>query len=268
MTFFREDTPIEEHRVGRRRVFVKRDDLYGLPPAPPLAKLRGLKRVLDREYDRGTRLVGCWDTRVSKLGLGVAVAATAYPGMTCVLAFPTRTGEDAPAHLREARALGAELLPLRPNHVDISVGQARRQVTSRGGVMLPFGLECQEAVDAIAAEASRTGSRYTRNGTLFVCCGSGVTLSGLLIGLPEKPARIVGMSSGRSIRRIQTCIRRYVGDVPRGLELMAAQVPYGSRASAACPFPSHPHYDLKVWEYLSQHADRYPDPLLFWNIGA
>src|ERR1700730_16317463 len=105
---YREKTPIEEHMLRGRRVFVKRDDLYGVSPSPPLAKLRGLRRVLDREYARGTRLVGCWDTRVSKLGLGVAAACVAYADLRCVLAFPQRVGEGPPQSLRDASSLGAE----------------------------------------------------------------------------------------------------------------------------------------------------------------
>jgi 1-aminocyclopropane-1-carboxylate deaminase/D-cysteine desulfhydrase-like pyridoxal-dependent ACC family enzyme len=268
VTLYREHTPIEEHGLSGRRVFVKRDDLYGVPPAPPLAKLRGLRRVLQREYDRGTRLVGCWDTRVSKLGQGVAAACRGYPGMRCLLAFPARSGEDPPPQLVDARALGAALLPLRPNHIDICVGQARREVTARGGVMLPFGLECQEAVDAVAEEALRTPEECTVSGTLVVCCGSGVTLSGLLKALGAGPARVVGISSGRSIERIARCVRRYVRELPATLQLVPASMPYGAVGSAACPFPAHGNYDLKAWQHLQEHIQDYPDPILFWNIGA
>ena len=50
---FREHTPCEERGVKSRRVLVKRDDLYARPPAPPLAKLRGLRVVLAQRVADG-----------------------------------------------------------------------------------------------------------------------------------------------------------------------------------------------------------------------
>jgi 1-aminocyclopropane-1-carboxylate deaminase/D-cysteine desulfhydrase-like pyridoxal-dependent ACC family enzyme len=265
---YRDDTPIEEHVLRGRRIFVKRDDLYGSSPSPPLAKLRGLRRVLDRAYTGGTRLVGCWDTRVSKLGLGVAVACVEHEGLRCVLAFPQRKGESAPQPLLDACAFGAELLPLKPNHVDIGVAQARKVVTARGGVMLPFGLDCQDAVEAVATEARRTPLKYIDGGTLVVCCGSGVTLAGLIIGMSSWPARIVGVSSGRSIARISRCVTNHVRQLPANVELVPASAPYATLSSWPCPFPAHPNYDRKVWRYLDEHLDECVDPIMFWNIGA
>jgi 1-aminocyclopropane-1-carboxylate deaminase/D-cysteine desulfhydrase-like pyridoxal-dependent ACC family enzyme len=198
----------------------------------------------------------------------MAAACLEHPGLRCVLAFPQRIGEGAPRALLEARSLGAELLPLKPNHVDISVAQARRVVCARGGVMLPFGLECDDAVDSVAEEARRTPLQYVQGATLVVCCGSGVTLAGLLKGLNGAPARIVGVSSGRSIARIRRCLDRYLDGLPLCVEFVPAAVPYAVRSSWPCPFPAHPNYDRKVWQYLEEHLDEYTDPILFWNIGA
>lgn len=268
MRYYLEHTPIQEYWVGQRKVFVKRDDLYGKPPAPPLGKLRGLRRILQQEYWRGARLVGCWDTRVSKLGLGVAVACLSHRNLRCLLGFPVRLDEGPPPQLREAQMLGAELLPLKPNHIDVCFGQTRRTVISRGGIMLPFGLESEEAVEAVAEEASRTPAEVTRAGTLLLCCGSGVTLAGLLRGLKVRPGRVVGVSSGRSTQRIQRCLERYINPLPTGLQLVPAFAPYAAESSASCPFPAHRNYDRKAWQYLAEHIDEYPEPILFWNIGA
>ena len=109
---------------------------------------------------------------------------------------------------------------------------------------------------------------YCKGGTLLVCCGSGVTLAGLLNGLNDLPARIVAVSSGRSLERIKRCVKRYVTRLPSNIEFVPAQLPYSTLSSWPCPFPTHPNYDLKVWQYLDDHIDLYADPILFWNIGA
>lgn len=43
-----EKTPIECYNVEGKQIYVKREDLFGTYPAPPLAKLRGARIVLQR----------------------------------------------------------------------------------------------------------------------------------------------------------------------------------------------------------------------------
>ena len=264
---YREATPIERHRVNRRDVFVKRDDLYGIHPAPPLAKLRGLRLVLARLHEEGERLVGCWDTRVSKLGQGVAAAVREFPEMCAIVSYPTRKGAGIPAAIELAAGMGAEVFTMRGNRINICFSQARRHVEERGGVMLPFGLECEEAVQGVAREAART-PRPLAAGTVVLSSGSGVTLAGLLAGLPAMPRRIVGVSSGRSPDKIMACVRRHLGRIPAELEILPASMPYSETPEFDCPFPTHPNYDLKAWKHLIENLRAWEDPVLFWNIGA
>ena len=64
MDLFNENTPIENYNIKGRAVYVKRDDLYGRYPAPPLGKLRGLRVLIDKYYKKSIRTIACWDTRV------------------------------------------------------------------------------------------------------------------------------------------------------------------------------------------------------------
>lgn len=265
---FRPHTPIESYTVEEREVRVKRDDLYGIYPAPPLAKLRGMRVLLRRLYDDGIRLVGCWDTRVSKLGLGLAACATELPGLRCVVSYPTKKGEVEPSCISEARALGAEVYPTPGNRISISFAVARKYVNEKGGVMLPFGLDCKEAVAGVAAEARITPRGFVENGTLVLSCGSGVTLAGLLLGLPVLPHRIIGVSSGRAVKNIMSCVRRYVKEPPDCVVVREALVPYYAVPTSSCPFSTHPNYDLKAWKFLKDNLSTFKEPILFWNIGA
>lgn len=261
-------TPIEQYAVFKRIIFVKRDDLFGIHPAPPLGKLRGLEVLLTNYHAEGVTLVGCWDTRVSKLGQGLASLVRNFPGMRAIVSYPARHGFALPEAVHIAAGLGAEILPVRGNHVSICYSQVSKQVTARGGKMLPFGLECREAVRAIADEAATLPESFVASATFVLSCGSGVTLAGLILGLRTMPRRIVGISSGRSLGKIRACVRRYVGTFPRFVELRPAAFPYDVALEYPCPFPSHANYDRKAWKFAVDNLRTLHDPVVFWNIGA
>jgi 1-aminocyclopropane-1-carboxylate deaminase/D-cysteine desulfhydrase-like pyridoxal-dependent ACC family enzyme len=265
---FRDDTPIEQHQVCGRPVYVKRDDLYAVPPAPPLAKLRGAMVILEKLYLEGVRLVGCWDTRVSALGQGIAVCCSNFPGMTAIVAYPKTKNSDVPQAIVKAGELGAEILPVIAGRITISFAAARQQVERLGGVMLPFGLECPEAVSCVEHSASTVPCEYTSGGTVVISAGSGATLAGLVRGLRGKPQRFLGVSSGRSTESIWRCLRRYGIEKSEAVELIPAREPYNVSVDFECPFPSNPHYDRKAWRFLAENVGSLKPPLFFWNVGA
>ena len=82
------------------------------------------------------------------------------------------------------------------------------------------------------------------------------------------PRRVIGVSSGRSLKKLHQCIRKYVHEIPANVTLIPASMPYDSIPSQDCPFPAHPNYDLKAWTYLVENLKSLTSPLLFWNIGA
>jgi 1-aminocyclopropane-1-carboxylate deaminase/D-cysteine desulfhydrase-like pyridoxal-dependent ACC family enzyme len=134
--------------------------------------------------------------------------------------------------------------------------------------MLPFGLECAEAVRAVAGEASSVPIEAVQGGTVVISAGSGVTLAGLLLGLRATPERLIAISSGRSISKISACVRRYVRQLPRFVDILEPRYPYDIALDYPCPFPSHPNYDRKAWKYLVENVSQLQEPILFWNVGA
>jgi 1-aminocyclopropane-1-carboxylate deaminase/D-cysteine desulfhydrase-like pyridoxal-dependent ACC family enzyme len=267
-SLFRYETPIEEHLLAGRRIFVKRDDLFGRFPAPPLAKLRGLKRLIERRSADGIHTYGCWDTHFSKLGQGVAAICAATPGLKAIVSYPVSNKRDRPQAIIQAEHLGAVLLPVPSNHIAICYAIARKQIEALGGYMLPFGLECSEAVEAIADTAQKVDETVYEGGTIVLSCGSGVTLAGLVKGLRARPNRVIGLSSGRSVAAIIACLRRHCASLPPHLTVLPATLPYAHALAHPCPFPAHPNYDLKAWQYLEENLPGFRDPILFWNIGA
>ena len=267
-SFYLDHTPIETCRVRDRTIYVKREDLYSTAPAPPLAKLRGLRVLLARLCNASVSLVGCFQTRVSNIGHGLAAACIEFPSLRSVVVYPKAKGQPDPESIELACSLGATVKFVPANRLAINYRQAQRYVEEMGGVMLPFGMECQEAVEAVASEAARLPRSLVDGATIVLCCGSGVTLAGLLKGLPASPRRIVGISSGRALRQIEECVKRHVSKLPDNVQLFPASVPYHQAPALSCPFPCHPHYDLKAWEHLLNYLDDYEDPILFWNVGG
>ncbi len=267
-SFYLEHTPIEAFRLRDRTIYVKREDLYGSPPAPPLAKLRGLRVLLAQFCSSSVSIVGCFQTRVSNVGHGLAAACLEFPSLSCIVVYPRAKRYPDPRSVEVARSLGAEVHSVPANRLTINYTQAWRYVEAKGGVMLPFGMECREAVESVASEAARVPRDLVYGATVVLCCGSGVTLAGLLMGLPVSPRRIIGVSSGRALSQIERCVTRHIGELPRHVDLFPASIPYHEAPVVGCPFPCHPHYDLKAWEHLTHHLDEYEDPILFWNVGA
>jgi hypothetical protein len=52
-----------------------------------------------------------------------------------------------------------------------------------------------------------------------------------------------------------------------GLTLMDPGWDYSKPSLAECPFPCHPYYDLKAWQWLTENIDQLKGNILFWNIG-
>jgi 1-aminocyclopropane-1-carboxylate deaminase/D-cysteine desulfhydrase-like pyridoxal-dependent ACC family enzyme len=255
--------------VGSRRVYVKRDDLFANPPAPPLAKLRGLRVMLARLQSNGVSRVGCFEASASRIGHGLAATAcTLFPDLKCIVAYPKVRNQVVPASALAAESLGATLLAVPSNFVSICYRQAAKHVVAQGGYMIPFGFECEEAVSSVEREARTVPIDMVENGTLVVSCGSGVTLAGLLRGLRGRPNRIVGVSAGRSVRNVLDCVMRCGGDLATGLEIRAPAHLYRHALSTDCPFPCDAHYDLKAWDVLMREIDSFRDPILFWNVGG
>lgn len=268
MAVFRRSTPLERYRIEGGEAWVKRDDLFARWPAPPLGKLRGARSLLRRLSREGVRLIGCWDTRISALGQGIAVCARELPGLRVIVAYPASQGSSIPEPLQIASQLGAEVLPVRAGRISISFAEARQHVEERGGFMLPFGLDCIESVAAIQEEATKIPDHAVYAGTVIVSCGSGVTLAGLVRGLGHRASRYIGVSSGRSVRMIERCLSKYVENCFDKLHIVPAGHAYTKELNIPCPFPSHPNYDQKAWDFLQRNFRLLRKPILFWNVGA
>lgn len=273
---FLEHTPIEKYKVGDVPVYVKREDLYGQEPMPPLAKLRGIRIVLHNAHNQGIKDIGVLDTRVSKSGQGVAaVIKEYYPSMQLHLGYPvTKANRSVPVQHKIAEELGAKLYPCQATRQSIMWYRFRNEVHKLGGVMLPHGLPFTETAGNVAEEAQTVPKAYLQ-GSLVLIVGTGTMLAGILAGLEILPHRIVGISAGKArttqlplIRDILNALLPFQSFRLGAVELLDPLMPYEKQDLYPCPFPSHPNYDRKAWHWMCEHIEELPKPILFWNIGA
>ncbi len=270
-----QDTPVETYKLHGIPVYVKREDLVSLEPdLPPLAKIRGIHKVIERLKSEGYKTFGVLDTKVSKAGWGTA-AISKRLGVRCILGVPRLKNGSLPFGAQKAQELGAEIYELRSSRYSIMYSRLRKYIESEGGFLLPLGLTCEETVIEVAKIASRMSPEYF-DGSLVICAGTGTILSGVVCGLPRIPQQIYSISAGISVKKQRRTVEKFTSKhgfengmmtLPR-ISFIPAFRDYYQESPVEVPFPSHPNYDAKAWEWLGKHIHDIPQPILFWNIGA
>lgn len=265
----KDNTPIERYFLDKGEVFVKREDLCVSPPAPALAKLRGVNKRLISLKEQGINLVGVLDTRISKSAWGVASLAREM-GIKVVAYYPhLKSYTEMPINQKKAQEMGAEVHPLRGGRTAVLYSWAKKDIEKRGGYMMPMGLVVKESIDAVCEEARRTPAQYL-GGSIVICVGSGMMIAGVSLALADKVKAIYGISAGMSTSRQREKIKKTGGfSLPMNVELILPDgVDYYSFEGTETPFPCSPYYDKKTWVWLLEHWDQLPKPILFWNIGV
>lgn len=274
MSILRDNTPIEQYVITGRTINVKREDLATSWPAPSLAKLRGCLKRLEKVKADGYTKIGVLDTRISKSGWGVAYLARELGGLEVHAYFPSIKSDNGILHQQQkmSQNLGAILHPMkapRGHRYNINYyTEAKKEVDSFGGYMMPMGLTVEESVTAISKEASSVPESFL-GGDLVVCTGSGMTLGGIIKGLAPKLRMIYGISAGMNIKTQAKKCRLAGVDLRANVELiMPDGVGYYSQENIDTPFPCSIYYDKKAWRWLTENLDILQDPIIFWNIGV
>lgn len=259
-----EETPVEQYKIGSETVYVKREDMYGQYPAPPLAKLRGARlRIKELVEEYHYKLIGVFDTRISKAGQGVAVICQEI-GVECWTGFPQLKDTPISERHKIAESLGAKLYPMKAGRTAVVYSQFKHIVENALGYMLPLGLVCIQSSDAVASLVKKYNVYFN---SIVVSTGTGTIASGLARGFTGKVYGIsCGMNTGLQMKRIQTLCPN---ELFFNLQLIQSEHDYyDALDTSSCPFPTSPYYDMKAWEWLLKHIDELEKPILFWNIGA
>ena len=102
--------------------------------------------------------------------------------------------------------------------------------------------------------------------------GSGTIAAGVAAGFPDKKIYGVMGRTGNHERKLKDICKKG-GFVVKGLTGMDFNLidpgwKYTQRSNAKPPFPCHPYYDAKAWEWMIDNRKQLESPVLFWNIGA
>jgi 1-aminocyclopropane-1-carboxylate deaminase/D-cysteine desulfhydrase-like pyridoxal-dependent ACC family enzyme len=240
-------TPVEE----ADGLLLKRDDLYRAPGGAPGGKART-----------------CWALAEGAAGL-VTAGSRSSPQVNIVaqigqaLGIPVRvhtpSGEPG-AEVAAAIAAGAERIEHRAGYNSVIRARAREDAARRPGwAHIPFGMECEEAVEQTRRQAANLPRSARR---LVVAVGSGMSLAGIARGVLDAGLLlpIIGIVVGADPAQR---LKRYA---PRGWQrfvlLQAALERYDQPAPEAelAGVQLDPIYEAKCLPFL-QPGD------CFWLVG-
>lgn len=280
------NSPLEVYSIGSRRIWVKREDLCAPDGAPPFSKLRGLIPHLQEMKRDGCSSVAYVETAVSMAGWGVAWACQ-HLGMHCVIYEPQY--KNPPPiflfHKAQWEKFGAEIEPMRGDlmtKVMWNIVRADLAENRPGTALLPLGISFPHSISETALEVRRTWKAGPREGfgAVVAVVGSGTIAAGLLHGLEglslRDPIALYGvLSRSGSLSQKRTKIIKLAGLSETGflsprnrMELIDVGYDYAKPAKTNAPFPCHPYYDGKAWEWLTQNVDALESDVLFWNVGS
>lgn len=170
----------------RGKLWFKREDSF------EIAGVRGGKArtcyLLSRDVNTG--LITGGSRHSPQVNIVAHVAK--YLNLPCRIHTPR--GELLP-ELKDAISCGAEHVSHIVGYNNVIIARAREDSRKRGWKEIPFGMECQEAVDSTADQIANIPGIVDR---IVVSVGSGMTLAGILAGLKkyQRQIRVLGIVVG------------------------------------------------------------------------
>lgn len=273
-----EDTPIEIYNG----IYVKREDLCARGNLPPFSKVRGVLEYMIKLQQKGITTVGYTETSISMAGIAVASIAKKLK-MTAVIFDPQykETPDILAYHRKQWAKFGATIIPIKAGMAKVNWYICKQILENNfdHSLHLPLGLPFEETIESTAREVKITLKKYGTNifPSVVTCVGSGTIAAGILKGLAtdDIPRRLYGVmtrSGNETIKKTKIHLKSGIqenGLFKSKIELIMINPKweYTQKSLFSCPFPCHPYYDLKAWEWLIQNRMQLIEPILFWNIG-
>jgi len=273
-------TPVELYN----KIWVKREDLCAIPPAPPFSKYRGVEAHIAK---RPEKVIGVLDTLHSKAGWAVAAACREL-GKKCINYYPHYKYEESGLrpYQQKAAALGAELVALNAGMSAVLWNQARNRFHQSHpwegllpdardtGYMMPNALKIDESAEETAREFQATKFPEPPN-HVVISVSSGTIAAGVLRGLMYtglRPLVHIHLGYSRPADSVRGYLRKMTAEdpYPQGLlHLVDEGYKYADQVTdIEAPFPCNSYYDLKAWKWVLEQKWKRDKPVLFWNIGA
>lgn len=263
-------------------IFVKRDDLCFNSPAPPFSKNRGIIQYLSKAKKRGVEVVGYTETSISMAGWGVAWACEKL-GLKAVIFDPQykNTPDILQFHRRQWKNFNAKTIPVPAGRAKVNWYISRKLMDKYYSKfkceLLPLGLPFEETVEATSQEVIETLDNLDVE-NIVISVGSGTICAGICRGIDKmnKSITIYGIMTrdGNIIQKHKNIFKKakikddgfFKSSV--NLNIINMGWKYTDFSKIKSPFPCHPYYDLKAWEYLQNNKKFFSEKkTLFWNIG-
>lgn len=263
MRLLLQETPIEEYDG----IYVKREDLCAPPGAPPFSKIRGLIAHLSYLKQQGYKGAAYVETSISMAGWGVAWAC-AHLELECLIFNPVykKPFPLLEFHREQWKRWGAKLIDLPAGRAKVNYYIARKQLPS-GFFLLPLGLPLPHSISATESIAKTCVKRYN---SIVICVGSGTIAAGVLQATKPHQTLYGVMCRTGNVKAKRNHIEGSVF-FPKScgeLVLIDKGWKYTEICNTKVPFPCHPYYDAKAWDWLIDNRKNIKPPILFWNIGS
>ncbi|MFN7936827.1 MAG: D-cysteine desulfhydrase family protein [Bryobacteraceae bacterium] len=227
-------TPIEklprlrEALGGGPRLWMKRDDLTG--PGCGGNKVRKLEYIFAAaQAEAADTVITCGGVRSNHCRATAMMAAKL--GLHCVLVQnqPAQPYPHTPASLAIEQMVGARIVPVydrteRAPTMERIAAELRSE--GRRPVIIPLGASAPQGamgfVSAASELAAQLDARELRIDTIFICCSSGGTLSGLAAGKElflNPQTRIIGVSPDDPSESIAATVRTIVQGIGERLNI-------------------------------------------------
>ena len=243
--FMPELTPIEEHEG----ILVKRDDMF---------TIGGVS---------GGKVRTCWHLAQGAEGL-VTAGSRQSPQVNIVAQIAKRLGIPCHAHTPEgvlspevkmAKDAGAKIIQHKAGYNNVIIARAREDADALGWTDIPFGMECEEAINQTRLQVRNIPKSVKR---IVMPVGSGMSLAGVLHGLKDCKLKIpvVGVRVGADP------VPRLDEYAPKGWRDMVTLVDSGIDYHTPAPqqhlgtIKLDPIYEAKCLPFLT-------DGDLFWIVG-
>lgn len=163
-------TPIERHGG----YWVKRDDLYEAYGQRG-GKARTANCLITSSLLARRMVVTAGNRHSPQVEIVSGIAAAL--GFPCEVHVPD--GAETP-QTNAARVNGARVVRHRPGYNSVIVSRAAQAAVYYGGLYVPFGMECAEAIAETAAQVAHLPPDVAR---IVIPVGSGMSLAGVVAGL-------------------------------------------------------------------------------------
>lgn len=244
-------TPVERHGD----VWVKRDDLFAVAGVPG-GKARTCLALVQQAQAAGA---GGLVTAGSRQSPQANIVASVGRHAGLPVRVHTPSGPVTP-ELAAAMDAGAERVAHQAGRNSVIVARARADAQAREWFEVPFGMECQEAVEQTRRQVDQLPDGVER---VVVPVGSGMSLAGVLHGLRDRglAVPVLGVVVGADPEKR---LDRYAPpDWRDQVQLVRSDLDYHDHApdTALGDLQLDPVYEAKCLPYL-QAAD------LLWVVGV